>query len=101
LANRPSAGLATQTLGGVYSGVSVIRETPDVIGTRADAARSASSYTTGRPSRTRCAPNLALPHAREQPLVKLNLSRVGADPIAVIAHFSAAGVRARQPRFHH
>jgi hypothetical protein len=30
LANRPRAGLAIQTLGGVYSGVSVIFEAPIV-----------------------------------------------------------------------
>src|SRR5580704_11986965 len=40
LANLPRAGLFVQTLGGVYSGVSVIPEAPGVLRARADTARN-------------------------------------------------------------
>src|SRR3979411_2177498 len=57
-ATLPPLGLfQTQTLGGVYSGVSVIPEAPGVLRARGRSCAAASCYTISRASRMRCAPN--------------------------------------------
>src|SRR5258708_31076952 len=62
LANRPRAGLATQTLGGAYSGVSVIPESPRCYGRTRTPRAFGSSYTISPPSGTRHAPALGVDH---------------------------------------
>src|SRR5215472_5729969 len=71
--NLPPFGLVQlQTLGGVYSGVSVIVKAPGVSQNARGKSASASSYTIERPSDTRRAPDWSRPHRKSLQMIRLS-----------------------------